>query len=803
MPTWPLESFIAVNPLATNESGRFESLRAPGVRTTRSVEEYRADVVAGRITRADLRAAVRERIPEAAGAASLTIAGHPFDAADLIALELELELGEPVSERGRAHTKPESRINDLVSPWLSAYLGNDSVWTMPRLANDFYQSWRQLVRHDRRLSRAARRRISELPPTADDTLQRCLDHFAVDPRDRVSVLRAELSSLPGWVSYITWRADHTGDIDLTAYLAVRFALRVAVGEPLETNARSTLPFQESLGGLRGRAEAVVSALGISSWTSDDIATVSRLLATHPLDEHALTFQSAYEIHYRDRLLASLAHAQTEVAAAPIQIAFCIDPRSEGMRRHLELQPGIETFGFAGFFGVPIRFARYRARSAVDSLPALLTARHSVTERPTHVRKAAVRVGRQRFMDALTYSTHLSDSLATTPFALAEIAGPASGLDTSIRTIAPALAGRLGRWFSRVASPEIDTTLTMAESFTREERVALAETAIRMLGITEWSELVVLCGHRSSSTNNMYEAALDCGACGGNGGGPNARAAAAIFNDPEVRAALGQAGKTIPEGTWFVAAEHDTVADSVAVLDQHLVPTSHHDLVANFIARQRTAAAGLLKERAATLPGAPRRQVVRRMRSRASDWAELYPELGLVNNAAMIVGPRSMTKGVDLERRVFLHSYAAAVDPDGTALESILTAPMVVAQWINHQYYFSALNPDTLGAGTKTVHNAIGTLGVISGYGGDLRRGLPWQSVGFGEQLLHEPQRLCVVIEAPLARIGAIVSRNQVLRQLFDNHWITLVAREDSGSPWLRYTEFGWMPHTSTTERGDQ
>lgn len=208
-----------------------------------------------------------------------------------------------------------------------------------------------------------------------------------------------------------------------------------------------------------------------------------------------------------------------------------------------------------------------------------------------------------------------------------------------------------------------------------------------------------------------------------------------------------------------------------------------------------AGARLVAERARDLPGTTSRRAVPKVRRRADDWAEVYPELGLAGNAAMIIGPRELTRGVDLGRRVFLHSYRTELDPDGSALETIMTAPLIVAQWINHQYYFSTLNPSTLGAGTKTIHNAIGTLGVLAGHRGDLRRGLPWQSVGFGSELLHEPMRLTVVIEAPLERIGRIISGNQVLRNLLDNEWITLTARDDNKHQWHRSTLYGWTPAT--------
>ena len=171
---------------------------------------------------------------------------------------------------------------------------------------------------------------------------------------------------------------------------------------------------------------------------------------------------------------------------------------------------------------------------------------------------------------------------------------------------------------------------------------------------------------------------------------------------------------------------------------------------------------------------------------------------------MIIGPREMTRGVSLDRRVFLHSYRPELDPDGAALETIMTAPVVVAQWINHQYYFSSIDQKRWGAGTKTIHNAIGTIGVLAGQTGDLKLGLPLQSVALGSQSLHEPMRLSVIIQAPLERIGAIVSRNQVLRNLFDNNWITLTARDGQDDPWYRYTSYGWMPNAATApqEQGE-
>ncbi|WP_309620853.1 putative inorganic carbon transporter subunit DabA, partial [Salinibacterium sp.] len=536
---------------------------------------------------------------------------------------------------------------------------------------------------------------------------------------------------------------------------------------------------------------------------EEVGAVARMLALHPEWEHPLTWQRAYELHYRDELLSSINGVAEPIEPATVQLVMCIDPRSEGMRRQLERSASIETVGFAGFFGVPIRFVKYRARGAVNSLPALLAPRHTVTESPSDRAHASRRTRALRVRDAVASGLHAGDRVAAAPFALAETAGWFLGIWAALRTVAPGLAARLALRLDALTAQPVSTEVTVADAFTLEERAGMAETAMRMMGLTRCAPLVVLAGHGSTTTNNLYESSLECGACGGNPGAPNARAAAAIFNDPDVREVLGRRGIDIPHSTFFVAAEHNTVSDLVAVLDPHLVPQTHRAALADFEILQLEAARRLVRERAADLPGASARRGAAPVRRRAHDWAEVYPELGLAGNAAMIIGPRELTRGVDLKRRVFLHSYRTEFDPDGRALETILTAPVVVAQWINHQYYFSALGPDQLGAGTKTIHNAIGTLGVLSGQGGDLRRGLPWQSVGFGAELFHEPLRLAVVVQAPLDRIGAIVSRNQVLRDLFDNGWITLTARPGPGTPWRRYAQYGWaaLPERTSTPEG--
>jgi hypothetical protein len=273
---------------------------------------------------------------------------------------------------------------------------------------------------------------------------------------------------------------------------------------------------------------------------------------------------------------------------------------------------------------------------------------------------------------------------------------------------------------------------------------------------------------------------------------NARIVAAMANDPEVRARLAELGHPISDTTWFLAALHDTPTDRVEVLDRHLVPASHRHAVETLAADLGRAGDAAALDRAATLPGRPRS--LRAVRRRSRDWAEPVAELGLAGNMAFVIGPRHLTAHADLGRRVFLHSYDATSDPDGSVLGGILTAPLVVAQWINAQYYFSATDPETFGSGSKAIHNVLGDIGVLSGAGGDLRRGLPLQSVRAGSRLLHEPVRLLAIVEGALAHIDAAMAASSTLHRLVANEWIHLIARPAPSSTWQRRSGDGWSSY---------
>jgi uncharacterized protein YbcC (UPF0753/DUF2309 family) len=537
-----------------------------------------------------------------------------------------------------------------------------------------------------------------------------------------------------------------------------------------------------------------------------LATLERLL--EPLDAlsapvRGALWQCAYEHHYRDALLNALANNHQRwplrQQRPQAQIVFCIDDREEGIRRHLEeLNPQIETFGAAGFFGVAMNWRGLDDREVTPLCPVVVTPAHEIREvgRPSAAAELVLHQQRRRLQDRVkALYQEIRRNLGSSAL-LIDLLAPAILPLLAGKIFAPGPQGRLAeiahaRWvpaaITEVAVNAADTTVPATPEqprlgFSDIEQADRVATLLRNIGLTQqFAPLVVLMGHGSMSQNNPHLGAYDCGACGGRHGGPNARTFAAMANRPAVRALLAARSVQVPTDTWFIGAEHNTCDEYITFYDSEDAPATATQALQALQPDLDAACALSAQERCRRFASAPSDpapdRAWRHVIARSRDFSQARPELGHATNAAALVGRRLMSQGVFLDRRAFLVSYDPTQDPTGAVLEGILLAVAPVGAGINLEYYFSTVNNERLGCGTKTPHNVTGLFAVMEGASSDLRTGLPRQMIE-----IHEPVRLQIVIEARTEIVAAIYGRQAGLRELIGNGWVHVIVKDpDTGA----------------------
>ncbi len=800
-PIWPLESAIAVNPLAGFEDLPFEVAVAQAAqrfraRQTLPLAQWRKLLAAGKIEERMLRDAAIHQLGGLTAAFGLI--GPDISRLDLLMARL-LHLPDRSEAETPAVLSPDAAF---VAKWCAAFFDQGQAASpMPNRPLGLYRAALAAIAYDpeyRALTGAAGQHLLlSVPRDPLEAIAEGLAALGVHPGDADDVLAGMVARLPGWAGHIRWRSEHA-DPDIAAGSPAGMADLLALWLLLD---RSGAVSPVSQPAPVDAAPALAAHFGL---TETALASLNKqaqagLAEIAAMDEAALggIFMTAAEWSYRGALAPKLEFAATRLAAQPApdvadaQLVFCIDVRSEPFRRALEAQGRYETFGYAGFFGLPIALHRMGDTRRTRLLPVLLAPQHDVIETvvPGQEQAAAALAVRQAQSRQAAALFRTGKHGSATTFATAEATGPLAGLLMAARTIAPGILRRVAGAFA----PPHHGALAPASgqqdgddghpTFTLEEKVGFAFALFKLTGLPEQTaRLVALVGHGGSAVNNPYAAALDCGACGGHPGGSNARILAAILNDPAVRLGLKDKGLSIPGTTHFIAGEHNTTTDEVTLFDQCAVPDSHRDDLGALL-HSLGKAGTANRERRATLLGRTASDLLRG----AVHWGEVRPEWGLAGNAAFIVGPRALTRDIDLSGRAFLHSYDWQADPDGAALTTILTAPMVVAQWINCQYLFSTIDNDRYGSGDKVTQNVVGGIGVLQGNGGDLKAGLPRQSLFTDDGApFHVPQRLLTVVLAPFDRVEQVVESNDILGRLFGNGWVTLVVIDPQTGKSLRW-----------------
>jgi len=759
-----------------------------------------------------------------------------------------------------ADTSIVTTIDGQMIKWVSSFIDEGmAAWTMPDKHSGFYSAWRDLAQHDlsgRLLGiKKYAGKIAALPEDPESAIQESLDALQIPEARREDYLTRVLAQLSGWTGVVRWRGLNPEDpiqknnpIDIVHYLAVRLFYEVeltAVHTSRHWKIDGTLPavcsYLES-DGFESHA-VVISALvssnkraictdgwrlfhllqflglpleALSDLSNEDALTLLSWLDAFPSEQHSPVWLEAYEDSYRDELLEKIVanrdKTPLENERSLAQAVFCIDVRSEPFRRHFEQAGVVETFGYAGFFGIPISHRGYDTDESLALCPVLLTPANSLFELPREGQQQELaryasgsrwtQFGEQLFHD-MKHSPVAS-------FLLVDVLGLFFSIGligkTMLRRPYEFFMNALRGWFVQSVATEIDVSggseeapqvtgqpITLDRGFSIDQQASFVEGGLRTIGITgNFARFIVLCGHGSTSDNNPYYAALDCGACGGRSGDPNARMFANMGNNPEVRKELVERGLEIPDDTRFLAGRHDTNSDRISLYDLQDVPASFLEDLSELRRIFQEGGEQQALNRCSGIPGTPKgmtaKQAYAHVEARGFDWANPRPEWGLSGNAGFIIGLRAMTKGVDLGGRCFLHSYNAISDAEGAILEKVMTAPLVVGEWINMEHYFSSTDPWNYGSGSKVIHNVVAGVGLMYGAESDLATGLPLQTMNDGEIHNHEPMRLLTIIEANTEVIAAIISRHDVLQQFFHNEWVNLVALDPLSSKLHRYNK---------------
>ncbi len=716
-------------------------------------------------------------------------------------------------------------VDEIIHPWLirlcSVFLDQGmAYWPMPNREKGFYISVRTLFARrggifpryltglDEELERQEYFSFSAMDAVLDylDTL-----YFAEADWD--AALQAELLALPGWAGLMR-RLEEDPSLapheavpcSLMDFLAVRLTMaRVASREGAAETVPQESPLKTQEKRRLSRAARVYDAARVVSLSADEVtrlpeaewaAFVSEVKSCNGVERRRILHLAYERWHEREILrgLASHRHYRglSEPEARPAaQVFFCIDEREESMRRALEeVDAAVETFSSAGYFGVAVDYKGIDDPHGAAFSPVVLKPRHAVREQPRAEDRELLetRRWRRRLLGLLARNSFVSSRTLMRGWLSTTALGLLSAVPLIGHLLAPRRYAQLREWMNKAFLPEPRTELALMRNtaqsqdamtglltgFAPAEKTERVASVLRPAGLTRFARLVVVLGHGSTSLNNPHESAHDCGACGGRRGGPNARLFAAMANRPEVRTSLRGLGIDIPPDTWFIGGYHDTCSDDVELYDLDVVPATHLNDLSRIQESLEKARARNAHERARRFESCPKDAspdiALRHVEERSEHLAEPRPEYGHCTNAVCIVGRRSLTRGLFLDRRAFLASYDATENPGDQGLAAVLAAVIPVCAGISLEYYFSFVDNDHYGCGTKLPHNVAGLVGVMDGHASDLRTGLPWQMVE-----IHEPVRMLFVIETAPERLMSVVNASPPIRQMVENRWIRLAT----------------------------
>ncbi len=788
-PVWPLERFVAVNPYLGLTDNRFENVArdlaiAGGIQMTLPTAFYLQKMEEGKLSRQDIFEALNRHHNE-------TSVDEFLDSAKQIPEIKNFELIPTMADVARKVTEKDWTrfMTARISTWAASYFDEgQAIWKAADQEKGPFAAWKQEASVDftTELSglKGFRKAVKALPDNALEAAHTALNNLNI-PQDGMDIyLHSLLLRVGGWAAYaarVDWDNELYGGKDgvLIEFLTILICwesclLKCIPHNELETEwnkARKTLPF------------AMVQK------------ELNQQLTQKLILQEAFDLAAQREIVNKFQGSEGSQKKTTEQTKA--QAIFCIDVRSEVFRRNLELADSeIETLGFAGFFAFPINYVPIGHETGEAQCPVLLKTGPTILEEMPDLKMSKDAVNSRVLYNQVKQVWKSFKSGAITCFSFVSPIGmsylpklftDSFGITRPVPN--PNQAG-LKYEFSKNRRVSLNASTHSHETtgIPLEQQIVMAKNALTAMSLTDdFAKLVLIAGHGSSMVNNPHATGYDCGACGGHSGESNARVAAAVLNNTKVRAGLQKEDIFIPVNTVFLACLHDTTTDEVTIFNEYDVPADRSMELAELKESLRAAGRASRMERSLRLSSDDISNTDKSIMFRSKDWSQTRPEWGLAGCSAFVVAPRERTKGIDFGGRSFLHSYEWKNDKDFGVLELIMTAPMVVTSWISLQYYASTVDNRLFGSGNKTLHNVTSGVGVLEGYSGDLRVGLPMQAVHDGEKFQHEPLRLNVIIEAPINAMNDILEKHSAVRDLCDNGWINLLAMDETGHVSHRYS----------------
>jgi uncharacterized protein YbcC (UPF0753/DUF2309 family) len=787
-PLWPLENVVAVNPYLGLTDRKFETVAqhlatVGGIQTTLPVSFYRNKIQEGIITRKDLAQAMTGK----------TNYGSDVEAfIRSLEAKADVDYGTPgiatFSDVATQVTEQDWNrfVIGRISTWAASYFDQgQAVWKTANQQTGLFQSWKSEAAVDLTTEitglKGFRKAVAALPSDPYQAVQEALKVLDVPESALPLYLHRLLLRVGGWSAYaarLDWDEELYGKKGglSVEFLSVLLCWEACLLKCLDGPELHFLWLTAKKRLVEASADA----------------------ETNEALSEMLVLQEAFDLAAQRAIIEKFQAAEANEVPTPdrpkAQAIFCIDVRSEVFRRNLEqADSAVETIGFAGFFAFPIQFVPLAHNRGEAQCPVLIPTGPTILEEiPDAV--ANKRAHRSRVLRHQLKQVWKSfKSGAVTCFSFVSPMGlsylPKLFTDSFgiTRPVPHPDAAGLDRKEAKQKSIslEVSNHADLSVGIPMEQRVQLAKNALSAMSLTEnFAPFVLIVGHGSTSVNNPHATGLDCGACGGHSGEANAKVAAAVLNDKEVRKQLVASNIRIPEDTVFLACLHDTTTDEVSIYNEQEVSPSQAEAFGDL--KRSLVNAGKASRAERALRMAVSKNEDRAIISRSKDWSQVRPEWGLAGCSAFVVAPRERTKNLNFGGKSFLHSYDWKKDTDFSILELIMTAPMVVTSWINLQYYGSTVDNRNFGSGNKTLHNVTAGLGVLEGYSGDLRVGLPFQSVHDGAKYQHEPLRLNVVIEAPMEAMNAILEKHPSVRDLCDNGWIFLLVLDAQGKVTHRY-----------------